>query len=566
MDYAEIKMHVSMQSLLSTYGITVRGNNRCACPLHGGDNKDAFSVASDGQSWKCFTGDCGGGDIFSFVEKFEGIDNSAARLRIMDMFNLSSDKQKTEKKVKKKPSKLTQKAAIVKKTEYEYKNAEGKTIYKSIRVDYADGKKDCFQECNGKHTLPENVRTLYNLPNIVGNVNEPVFLCEGEKTAEAVIHCGYIGTTNPLGSKNWNKRYAEHLKGLHVVIMPDSDEHGEKWRDEILSDLAGVASAVQVANIPSEFVKAHPEFTGHDFADLVQVEGRMGGAEFIEDVLAIGEVLPNGVDPELLGRPCDTWKSIVKRAKAGISTNVFNFNEWLPSMNINVKQGDLVVLMANTSTGKTRILHNIPFHIRRLNYAIFDLELSKDVLAMRYAAMTNKCSIDWMEHRLENGHPMEHVDVDNVFVQKIEGLTITKIKERVELIERVTGKVIHVVSVDYIGLMANNGSSYESTSNNVEEFKSYISSSGKIGILTTQVARPADKEDGMFQCPSPFAAKNSGSIENSAQELIGIWKDKNIQKKLHARVMKYTHGSYPEFDIPLFADDLLITEMKEDNK
>ncbi len=51
--------------------------DRCACPIHGGDNEDAFHVFRDeGKDlWKCFTGDsCGGGDAISFVMKWRGWD------------------------------------------------------------------------------------------------------------------------------------------------------------------------------------------------------------------------------------------------------------------------------------------------------------------------------------------------------------------------------------------------------------------------------------------------------------------------------------------------------------
>lgn len=43
---------------------------RCACPLHAGKNASAFAIytGNDGlQMWKCFSGDCGGGDAISFV-------------------------------------------------------------------------------------------------------------------------------------------------------------------------------------------------------------------------------------------------------------------------------------------------------------------------------------------------------------------------------------------------------------------------------------------------------------------------------------------------------------------
>lgn len=47
---------------------------RGACPLHGGDNNNAFAVYhKDGKDrWRCFTGPCGGGDILDFVMKWQG--------------------------------------------------------------------------------------------------------------------------------------------------------------------------------------------------------------------------------------------------------------------------------------------------------------------------------------------------------------------------------------------------------------------------------------------------------------------------------------------------------------
>lgn len=54
------------------------GGNRyaCACPIHGGDNPTAFSIYfKDGKwLWNCFTGNCGGGDSITFIEKWKGLD------------------------------------------------------------------------------------------------------------------------------------------------------------------------------------------------------------------------------------------------------------------------------------------------------------------------------------------------------------------------------------------------------------------------------------------------------------------------------------------------------------
>lgn len=554
MDYKNIKQYVNMEMLLSKYGVQY-GGKRIPCPIHGGDNKSAFDVTGDRQLWKCHTGDCGGGDIFTFVEKMDNLQKPQAKLKIQELFGLHDEVE--TKPVQRKPK---AERVVVSKQSHIYRGEDGEELYRVNRVNYSDGGKDCFQECNGKRTLPKEIRTLYNLDRIAANVVDYVVLCEGEKTADAVSECGYIGTTNPLGSKNWDDSYASLLKDQKVVLMPDADEQGEEWRDKVMESLRGVVDQLQVLNIPEEFIADNAQFKGHDFADYLQVEGKEKAVSFLMDGIETIKPMPRGIDSAILGRPVDGFDELVRRAKAGIRTDVFNMNRWLPSLDIVVNKGDVVVLMANTSTGKTRLLHNMPYWIRDINFVVFDLELSFETLCERYGAMHNRMSVRAFKDKLLAGYNIERPEINNVSIQKLGGLTVEKIRRRVEELEAITKQEQHVVAIDYIGLMAGDGGSYEATSDNVEAFKSYISETGKVGVLTTQVSRPADKENGMFQCPSPFSAKNSGSVENSAQLLLGFWKDQHDKQRLWARCLKYTHGEYYQDDIPLNANNLMITE------
>lgn len=60
----EIKKQVSMQEVLSRYGIKVGRNHMASCPFHGADKHPSMRVYEDG--FHCFT--CGAhGDIFTFV-------------------------------------------------------------------------------------------------------------------------------------------------------------------------------------------------------------------------------------------------------------------------------------------------------------------------------------------------------------------------------------------------------------------------------------------------------------------------------------------------------------------
>lgn len=56
------------------------GGYRCACPIHGGSDKTAFSLHNDGDRWrwKCFSGPCGGGDVVDFIAAWRRVDIARA--------------------------------------------------------------------------------------------------------------------------------------------------------------------------------------------------------------------------------------------------------------------------------------------------------------------------------------------------------------------------------------------------------------------------------------------------------------------------------------------------------
>lgn len=65
-DIEAIKASTSMLDLIQT-AHRVGHDWRCACPIHGGKDINAFSIYDNGQRWKCFSGDCGSGDVIAFI-------------------------------------------------------------------------------------------------------------------------------------------------------------------------------------------------------------------------------------------------------------------------------------------------------------------------------------------------------------------------------------------------------------------------------------------------------------------------------------------------------------------
>lgn len=554
MDFKEIKMRVDVPTIMKRYGVEIE-KGRCACPIHGGDNKTAVSIAKDGQSWHCHTKCKSGGDIFTLVEGMEKIGNADARLRVMEMFNLEAPAPVKATKKQPKVEKVLESQDV-----YTYRTEGGGVAYTITRTKYKDGSKKFIPNHKGKASLPEEARLLYNLDNVASTTEDYIILCEGEKVADALIDCGYVATCNPSGSNAWNERYVESLRDKKLVVMPDADECGEKWRDAVLESVVGVVDQVQVVSIPNEFIHENPQFSGHDFADVIEVDGRDKAILFLTDGIMESEVMPRGVNKNVLNQAYTGMIEVLGEMQDGVDHGVLDFRRMYPSLDITARKGDVVLLTASTSVGKTRLLHNLPYHIDDKNYAMFDLELSYKMLCKRYLAMHNGWSLSALEQKARSGYSVSIPRLEHVYVPKIRGLTVEKIRRRVHEIEQAEGKELHCVAVDYIGLMAGMGSSYEATSNNVEAFKAYIEEEERVGILTSQVTRPANKEDGSTTMPTLFDSKNSGSLENSAQIVLGFCKSPDNNTQLHCKALKYTHGVAPYETIILDADNLMIRE------
>ncbi|MEM1330161.1 MAG: DUF3987 domain-containing protein [Planctomycetota bacterium] len=115
-------------------------------------------------------------------------------------------------------------------------------------------------------------RPLYRLPELAAApADAPVFVCEGEKAADAVRACGLTATTSPHGSNSARKADWSPLAGRAVVILPDHDDAGEDYaKDAAALAVKAGASSVRIASL----IKSWPELpSGGDAADALDLEG-----------------------------------------------------------------------------------------------------------------------------------------------------------------------------------------------------------------------------------------------------------------------------------------------------
>lgn len=118
---------------------------------------------------------------------------------------------------------------------WRYRNADGSDAGEVYRWNLSNGQKEIRQVCKVDggwitSAMPEP-RPLYRLPDIIDA--EEVWICEGEKAADAAVALGLQATTSAGGSKAADKSDWSTLNGKRLYIVPDNDEPGRKYCDEV---------------------------------------------------------------------------------------------------------------------------------------------------------------------------------------------------------------------------------------------------------------------------------------------------------------------------------------------
>jgi DNA primase len=80
LNFAYLKRRVSIVTVLNTKGVVTpfkkRGDQLFGpCPVHGGDNPNAFVISLSKNIWHCFTGCNAGGDVIELVRRLYGKDH-----------------------------------------------------------------------------------------------------------------------------------------------------------------------------------------------------------------------------------------------------------------------------------------------------------------------------------------------------------------------------------------------------------------------------------------------------------------------------------------------------------
>lgn len=311
-----IKENLNPLEILEYYefnNITDHGDcYRACCKIHGGSNPSAFCWNKENNLWYCFTGECGGGDVFLLVEKIEGVTFTQAVSKVAAILNLNIygmevtepiDRLKANHKkwLKKQLNKLEDnKPYTLSFTKYtkkcetfnrfdeqtlDFYNASFTKCYptenglqenKLVIPLYDETKcigvalRDTTGLCKAKwFYLPEGVKvgkTLYNLKNALNTIDkfglDTIILVEGIFDVWAYHNIGIDNVVAIYGSSLKEEQF-KILIGLGVdfILSFDNDKAGIKCTKQCVQDLKQYGR-VQIIELPE----------GKDPADLKSEE------------------------------------------------------------------------------------------------------------------------------------------------------------------------------------------------------------------------------------------------------------------------------------------------------
>src|SRR5688500_10687382 len=171
-------------------------------------------------------------------------------------------------------------------TIYPYVDEKNRLLYENVRY-HPKGFRQRRYNVGGEAVWSlEGVRRVpYRLPELIKAAEDgtDIFLCEGEKDADALRELGLTATS----FKNWIPEFNPYVQGLHVVVVADHDRPGATQANEAARLLLQSAASVKLLDVFSD--RDMPDSHGLDISDYirgcVEVEGM--DADAIKERLCI---------------------------------------------------------------------------------------------------------------------------------------------------------------------------------------------------------------------------------------------------------------------------------------
>jgi replicative DNA helicase len=221
----------------------------------------------------------------------------------------------------------------------------------------------------------------------------------------------------------------------------------------------------------------------------------------------------------------------------GVRTGYFD----LDRLTAGLQKGDLIVLAARPSMGKTAFVLNIAEHAavkEELPVLVFSMEMGASQLALRMVGSIGRINQQGLRTgRLaedEWGRLAEAVDKlskANIFIDETPALTVAELRARARRMARQLGG-LGLICIDYLQLMSGSGGSEENRATELGEISRGLKALAKElqcpVIALSQLNRSVESRND--KRPMMSDLRESGAIEQDADVIMFIYRDEYYTK------------------------------------
>jgi hypothetical protein len=262
---------------------------------------------------------------------------------------------------------------------YPYVDEHNRLLYENVRMHPKDFRQRRYDVSGSPVWNLEGVRRVpYRLPEMIAarDKGQDVFLCEGEKDADAVRELGFVASN----FKQWREEFNPFVQGVHVVLLADHDKPGLKMAEEAARIILKAAASVKIVDVWAD--KELTDSGGLDVSDYVRycVESEGLEADAIKErVCQMADRTASWRDPEgakaedyFLVRSGNAW---INEAKSRPAPKRLFGKFWF--------ENELCILFADTNVGKSILAVQIADAISRGGADGDNPELKTEVTAQK---------------------------------------------------------------------------------------------------------------------------------------------------------------------------------------
>ena len=135
---------------------------------------------------------------------------------------------------------------------YDYIDEHGEVRYQVLRYEPKEFRQRSRGPNNQWRNSMDGIEALpYHLQDIISRPNEPVYIVEGEKCADALRKTGLLVTSSHGGAGNWKPELDRWFSGRRIIILPDNDDAGFNHAEKVARRLHQSAEALKVVKLPN---------------------------------------------------------------------------------------------------------------------------------------------------------------------------------------------------------------------------------------------------------------------------------------------------------------------------